>query len=177
MDFSQNQQTAMLLAGTVALPSPFPSSGSLSVVVVPEAGDFEVFIKIVQIVSPRRIITRIVRLADIRAVKAPPPKVLSGGPETWPLLGAAAVRRHVDKIEKDLLEKVKRSNMPEASDWLPVAIVYVPESAPVLHRDEVGVTAAVSAEDVGFSPLGATCAHAGAESGLYEAQLGRCSHI
>ena len=176
MDFTQNQQTALLLAGTVALPCPFPSVGTLSVLVVPEAGDFEVYIKIVQIVSSRRIITRFVRLADIRAVQALAANDPSGGPETWPIMGVAAVRRQLETIEKDLIEKVKKSNSARAFDWLSAAIVYVPEAAPILHRDEVGVTAAVSAEDVGFNSWKPTCPHTNLELGQIDPKFGLCPH-
>jgi hypothetical protein len=174
MDFSQSQQTALLLAGTVALPCPYPSVGSLSVLVVPEAGDFEVYIKIVQVVSLRRIITRFVRLADVRAVHVLSPDDPSGGPETWPLIGSAAVRRQLETIEKDLIEKARKSNDARAFDWLASAIVYVPESAPILHRDEIGVTAAVSAEDVAFNAWKPTCPHPNLELPPVEAKFGLC---
>ena len=63
MDFHSIHQAAIKLAGTVALPSPFPAHGSLWIVVAPEDGDFETYIRIVQVVSGKRIITRLEILA------------------------------------------------------------------------------------------------------------------
>jgi hypothetical protein len=176
MDFTRTHQTAILLAGTVALPSPFPASGSLSIVLTPEEGEPEVYIKIVQVLSHKRLITRFLRLADLRAIRAPKPGAPPGGPETWPVVGLGECRREIETIEKDLREKVKKSKSHVEGDWLPAAIVYAAETAPVLHRDEVGVTAAVSAEDVGYSPLPATICHHKEEwkEGLVE--RGFCAH-
>ena len=71
MDFHATHQAALKIAGTVALPSPFPACGSLSIVVAPEDGDYETYLRIVQPVTGKRIITRFVRLADVRALRAP----------------------------------------------------------------------------------------------------------
>ena len=47
------------------------------------------------------------------------------------------------------LAKAKKGSFEEVV-WYAAAIVYVAESAPVLHRNEIAVTAAVSAEEVWF---------------------------
>ncbi len=153
MDFHSTHQAALKIAGTVALPSPFPACGAVSIVVAPEDGDYETYIRIVQHVSSRRIITRFVRLADVRAIRAPEPGAGQGGPDTWPLLGPKEVLRRISKKEKELRGAATKSGSASESDWLPAAIVYVPEAAPVLHRNDIGVTAAVSAEEVAFSDL------------------------
>jgi hypothetical protein len=136
MDFHSGHQTAMKLAGTVALPSPFPAFGSVSIVVAPEDGDHE-----------------IVRLADVRAIRVPATPEALGSPETWNLIGPKEVQRRIAKHEKDLRSAVSKSKSASESEWLAAAIVYVPEAAPVLHRNDVGVTAAESAEEVAFSEL------------------------
>jgi hypothetical protein len=153
MDFHASHQAALKIAGTVALPSPFPACGSLSIVVAPEDGDYETYIRIVQHVSSRRIITRFVRLADVRAIRAPETEAAHGAPETWPVVGHKEVLRRISKKEKELRGAATKSGSASESEWLPAAIVYVPEAAPVLHRNDVGVTAAVSAEEVAFSDL------------------------
>jgi hypothetical protein len=153
MDFHPGHQAALKIAGTVALPSPFPACGSLSILVAPEDGDYETYIRIAQIVSGRRIITRFVRLSDVRAVRAPEIPESHGGPETWPIIGLKEVARRISKKEKELRTAATKSGTACEAAWLPAAIVYVPEAAPVLHRNDVGVTAAVSAEEVAFSDL------------------------
>ena len=77
-------------------------------------------------------------------------------PETWPIIGQKEVLRRVSKKEKELRTAAAKSGAAGESDWLPAAIVYVPEAAPVLHRNDIGVTAAVSAEEVAFSDLQAS---------------------
>jgi hypothetical protein len=153
MDFHSTHQAALKIAGTVALPSPFPACGSLSIIVAPEDGDYETYIRIVQVVSGRRMITRFVRLADVRAIRAPEKSTAQGPPETWQIILAKEVQRRISKKEKDLRTAATKSKTACESEWLPAAIVYVPEAAPVLHRNDVGVTAAVSAEEVAFSDL------------------------
>jgi hypothetical protein len=153
MDFGPSHQAALKIAGTVALPSPFPACGSLSILVAPEDGEYETYIRIVQQVSGRRIITRFVRLADVRAIRAADGSEAHGTPETWPIIGLSEVQRRVSKKEKELRTAATKSGQACESEWLPAAIVYVPEAAPVLHRNDVGVTAAVSAEEVAFSEL------------------------
>jgi len=158
MDFDQSQQTALLLAGTVALPSPFPAVGRVSLVLVTENGSHETFVKIFQVVSDKRMITRFVRREDIRAIRAPSPDAPDCGPETWPITGINKLRVEIDDKQERLVDRASRSPAPTEIGWLDAAIVYVSESSPVMHRDEVGVTAAVSAEDVGFcSPISACC--------------------
>jgi hypothetical protein len=156
MDFQQCQQTAMNLAGTVALPAPFPSCGAVSIVVALDDGDLETYLKIVQLVGVRRIVTRFVRAADIRAVRIAAEGNGSGGPETWPIVGSKVARRQVEAKAQPLCDQVSKSGSAAEIDWLGAAIVYVPEAAPVLHRNEVGVTAAVSAEDVAFGDMPST---------------------
>jgi hypothetical protein len=159
MNFSITQQNALLLAGTVALPSPIPAIGQVWVVIISENGENEFYIKIVQVVSDKRIITRFVRLADVRAIRTPAADAAERGPENWPLITFKELRRRIDKKVGDLPKKEPAPETPVEIKLYEAAIVYVPEAAPALHRDEVGVTAAVSAEDVGFSGPYAPCCH------------------
>ncbi len=158
MEFHPSHLTALTLAGTVPLPSPYPACGSVSVVIVPHGEDFEVFVKIVQVVSDRRIITRFVRPEDVRAIRAHPEGTNGYGPESWPVRGSKTIQGELDRRSEDLLAGARTGVFTE-SLWYHSAIVYVPESAPVLHRNDVGVTAAVSAEEVGFSDGFSGCCH------------------
>jgi hypothetical protein len=162
VSLQESQQTAIALAGTVPLPSPFPASGPISVVLIREDGDWETYIKIVQVVSLHRIVTRYVRRADIRAIRAPAGPTPNGGPESWPIRKFKHAQAEIDAREQTLRAGAKDPGTPAEIEvgWHPEAIVYVPEGASVLHRVEVGVTAAVSAEDVGFAAAPALCCHA-----------------
>lgn len=149
MEFHPGHHTALRLAGTVPLPSPFPASGPVSVMVAPDGEHFEIYVKILHVVGDKRIITRFVRPEDIRAIRARPETGAHGGPETWPIHGIKQVGNELEQRAKELIEKAKKGIFEEAV-WYAAAIVYVVESAPVLHRNEIGVTAAVSAEEVWF---------------------------
>lgn len=149
MEFHACQHAALRLAGTVPLPSPYPASGPVSVVVTQDGDGFEIYVKILQAVGDRRIITRFVRPEDIRAIRARPETGANGSPEAWPIHGIKPIRGELDRREKELIDKARKGTFEEAA-WYADAIVYVVESAPVLHRNEIGVTAAVSAEEVWF---------------------------
>src|SRR5579875_2956433 len=159
IEFHPCHHTALRLAGTVPLPSPYPACGSVSVVVARDDGELEVFVKILQIVGDKRIITRFIRPDDIRAVRSNPHGEAGGGPESWPVRGIKRIKGELDKLARELLEKAEKTGILGEAAWFPAAIVYVPESAPVIHRNEVGVTAAVSAEEVGFSDGWSGCCH------------------
>ena len=105
MDFHASHQAALLLAGTVALPAPFPACASLWIVVAPCEGDCETFIRIVQHVSARRIITRFVRLADVRAIRAGSSRIR--GPRSRP--GRSSVKKEFS----DRSARRKRSCAPQ----------------------------------------------------------------
>jgi hypothetical protein len=172
MELYPSQLTALTLAGTVALPSPYPAYGSVSLVVVGDDVDLEVLVKILQVVSPRRSIVRLIRPEDIRAIRGNPDGTIGAGPESWPILDLRRLRADLDRRAEDLRARVGTGPLAE-SLWYRAAIVYVPESTPVLHRNEVGVTAAVSAEEVGFGDLRSRCCHI-ADPLQDEAFSGRC---
>ena len=156
MEFHPCHHAALTLAGTVPLPSPYPASGPVSVMIARDGEDFEIFVKILQVIGEKRIITRFVRPEDIRAVRARADGEAQGGPESWPVLGIKKIRGTLEKHATALIDKAQRGAFEEA-EWYAAAIVYVAESAPVLHRNEVAVTAAVSAEEVFFFPAIGCC--------------------
>jgi hypothetical protein len=149
MEFHPFHHAALSLAGTVPLPSPHPASGPVSLVITADGPDLEVFVKILQVVGDKRVITRFVRPEDVRAVRARPDDAPHSGPESWPVLGIRKIKGTLDKHAKALTEKARKGSFEEVV-WYAAAIIYVAESAPVLHRNEIAVTAAVSAEEVWF---------------------------
>jgi hypothetical protein len=175
MEFHSSHHTALLLAGTVPLPSPHPACGLVSLAIARDGEDYEVFVKILQVVSDRRIITRFVRPDDVRAIRGHPDG--RGGPESWPIHGLKKIKGELEKRAKELLDKARKTGVLDEAPWYAAAIVYVAESAPVLHRDEVGVTAAVSCEEVVFAE---TCCWTGccrtAVVPSPEAYFGHCCH-
>jgi hypothetical protein len=129
------------------------------VVIARDGEEFEVFVKILQVVSDRRIITRFVRPEDIRAIRGRPEGADGGGPESWPVLGIKKIQGELESRARELRAQAARTGILDESPWYHAAIVYVAEAAPVLHRNEVGVTAAVSSEEVGFGDLLRGCCH------------------
>jgi hypothetical protein len=164
MEFQSHHHVAHHLAGTVALPSPVPATASVSVVAVRDGEEIEIFVKVVHIVNDKRIITRFVRPDDIRAIRTRPKDFDQNEPETWPVLGIKKFKGELEKHTKAVIAKAKTGVFEEVS-WYASAIVYVPESAAVLHRSEVGVTAAVSAEDVFHGTPMICCNIGGGKSG------------
>lgn len=162
MLLERDQLTAYELAGTVPLPSPFPASGPVWIAFQRPAGGkpIYVFLKVIHHVAPRLRIARLVRLEDVRGIRilkscepaaaaptesrrpavAPPPADHSAACEweQWSVADLhARVRDAVDKHE------------PKSDDEFPLfpnAILYVPETAPVLMQVDAGMTAAESAE-------------------------------
>jgi hypothetical protein len=162
MEFLPSHHSALLRAGTVALPAPFPATGSVSIVLTRDDEELEVVVKILQVVSARRIITRFVRPEDIRAIQSRPAGAPTSGPESWPIRSFKKVRAEFEAREKTLRTDHQTKSILGEVLWYEAAIVHVAESAPVLHRDEIGVTAAVSAEEVAFSdeiPQSCCCCH------------------
>jgi hypothetical protein len=154
MSLDREQEIAFRLAGTVGLPSPYPATGSVEIVAL--VGDdgkpVEVYLRVIHRLSLRLKIARLVELSSVRAVyaawrpAATAPPVVSHpapapSPTDWSVRTAKAVRTHV--LRRLRVGKAKgRVVFP----LLPAAIVYVPESAPVLMDVEIGMTAAESAE-------------------------------
>jgi hypothetical protein len=180
MEFHPTHHTAIALAGTVPLPSPHPASGLVSLVAMRDGDDIEVFVKILQVVSDRRVITRFVRPDDVRAIRAHPGHHAAAGPESWPVLSIKKIRAELERRVGELRERAAKTGILDEAAWYAAGVVYVHESAPVLHRDEVGVTAAVSCEEVFFAASPAGCCHIASVPvpcghGLDEASI--CCHI
>jgi hypothetical protein len=159
MDITDLQHEAAALVGTVTLPSPYPASGAASFVLTDWGGDTVIYVKIVQVVNKKRIITRFVKPEDIVAIRSEPAHDKAHNPETWPLLGPAKTKKELETGEKTIIADAATAGVTYLEElWHAAAILYVREAAPVLHRYEAGVTAAVSAESPDmFAPAGIPC--------------------
>ena len=148
MIYDRDQHISLLLAGTVALPSPFPAAGRLSVGVHvhDEGDDPEIFLEIEQVVDVHRTIFRILRFEDVRAIRASDGSIPA---HEAPLLTARQIASKVGEKSKLLANGRKEAGGPGKELLFKQAIVYVPETCPVLHRVHLGLTAGESAEDFG----------------------------
>jgi hypothetical protein len=156
---SDNHLRSIALAGTIAVPSPFPALGRINVSthgltkdevdsLLEDPTSFEaarffqkVLVEIVHEVNPRLTITRVVKLCDIAAAFLPADTSqvsLSHG--QWHLSA---------ELEALVLERLSEWNTPDVPMLVPLlleSVVYLPETAKVLLRVETGMTAAESIE-------------------------------
>jgi hypothetical protein len=151
----RNQRLALALVGTVPLPSPIPATGRVFIGISPYHDDalptasLRYFLKSVQTVSAKQVITRIFNLVELRAVSLP---TATGEEYAYPT-------RETHLIEGQILDEIKRAQQlllqaataqPEVFELLLYedAVLYVREDAPVLLHQvfEYGATAAECAE-------------------------------
>jgi len=160
MSLSPEQFLAMQLAGTVALPSPSPATGSVEIATRTNAPG--IYLRIVHRVSQKLTIIRYVSVDHVRAIcthweVGEAAGAVKGGAGKPPLAICWACKTPVEfgPLLEQRLKAGKSGSFP--LPWLEDAIVYVPEQTPVLMQVDVGLTAAESAEY--YPPLGAGYAH------------------
>jgi hypothetical protein len=162
-ELGSNQRLALTLVGTVQLPSPVPATGRVFIGINPHHDEAlptaspQFFLKSVQTVSSRHVITRIFDLAHLRAVGLP---AATGEEYAYPT-------RETHLLEGNILDEIKRAQQllrqaattttqPEALELLLYedAVLHVREDAPVLLHQvfEYGATAAECAELGGILP-------------------------
>jgi hypothetical protein len=154
----ENHLRSIALAGTIAVPSPFPALGRIDVstygITKDEVGCLEdptsfdaiqffrkVLVEIVHEVNPRLTITRVVKLCDIAAAFLPTDTSqvsLSNG--QWYLSA------ELEALVLEKLSELSTQDFPALVPLLFETIVYLPETAKVLLRVETGMTAAESVE-------------------------------
>jgi hypothetical protein len=158
MEFTNDHHHAFTLAGAVALPSPYPATAQAFFALTDWDSEQVIYVKLVQVVGSKQIISRFIRPEDIRAIRPKPTAPgTSDDPNDWPVLSPAKTQKEIHAGEAAILAHAKAAKLKYLEElWHPEVIFYVPETAAVLHRHESGVTAAVSAE--GFlRPLGVCC--------------------
>jgi hypothetical protein len=165
--FGQTTKDALAKAGTVALPCPSPATGRLYLGINPDfdphlaGGSPKFFLRLVQTVSAKQVITRIVDLNELRGIGLPIQPTKDGR--------TAREFRTVNGIAKEIgaaTDSLTRAEQGERGVYelclFEDAVIYVPESAPVFVQIqyEFGVCAAEAAENVeftGMSHYGCVC--------------------
>jgi hypothetical protein len=163
--FGPATKTGLAKAATVTLPYPPPASGKLYLGINPDSnpdlcgGAPRFFLRLVQAVSPKREITRILDLDELRGVSLPRTSTPEGS--------SSREFKTVNEITKEI--EYARSSLDKAEGaqrgvyevcLFEDAVIYVRESAPVFLRIvyEFGVSAADAAEDVDIlGKHGCTC--------------------
>lgn len=150
-ELGPDQEIALAVTGTAALPSPFPATARVSLLIIPglkvgqREGVARYFLKSVQVISPRCIVTRTVGLDDVRAIGYPS----SGSEGEWTIAPIGRCAAQIDAA----IEASKPAEADAGFSYeIPLfdqAVLHVIEHAAVLHRQEYGLTAAVSAEASG----------------------------
>jgi hypothetical protein len=156
-DFGPSQRLALALTGTVALPSPVPATARVFIGISPHhdaalpMASPRFFLKSVQTVSAKQVVTRIFDLAELRAVDLP---AIPREDYVYPM-------RETHLIEGAIADEIKRAQdllrgaeaaQPKVYEVLLYddAVLYVREEAPVLMHVvyEYGVPAAESTVEV-----------------------------
>jgi hypothetical protein len=176
-EFTCENKAAQALAGTVALPSPFPASGRIFIGIKPRLDETipeQYYVKIVETINDKFIVTRLVNLEDFRAVRLRPESGRYDNMREWTLKTAEDMHKELEEAKYQLKEAAGGSFsgfelllFPERKEQgydaglkhRDVArterqgVVYVPETAPVLVRTEQGLPAAEAVESVRFKPF------------------------
>lgn len=150
------------MAGTIPLPSPYPASGKVFLIGVwhpHEMGSngqthgIDFYLKSVQVISERNTISRTLEIDSVRAVGFHQCSEGNGQLHSQNGNGAgwAVVPVHESKRLADAMQRFHETpheSQQCSSEVLLYenAVLYVREAAPVLHHQELGITAAVSAE-------------------------------
>ena len=154
-ELGQSTKEALARAGTVRLPYPPPASGRLFLGINPDfdanlpSGTPQFFLRLVQTVSQKQVITRILGLAELRGISLPASSRTEGGP--------SREFRTVNDIADDIKGAIR--TLTEAERTKPGvyevclfedAVIFVRESAPVFLRIqyEFAVNAVEAAENV-----------------------------
>jgi hypothetical protein len=155
MDITTEHHYAITLAGTITLPSPFPAYGQAFFVLTDWDGEPVIYVKLVQLVNRKQITTWFVKPDDIRLIR-PQPRAGDGHAEAWPIQSPAKTRKEIAAGVTAILAHAKTAGVKVLEEpWHSAVILYVPETAAVLHRHDVAVTAAESVE---LSPaIGVVC--------------------
>jgi hypothetical protein len=162
--FSQATLDALAKAGTVMLPFPPPASGRLFVRINPDynphlpSGSPNYYLRLVQTVSSKQVIIRILGLNELRGVSLPAPSTREGY--------VSREFRSVNQIGRAIEGAITRLTDAEATEpgvyevcLFEDAVIFVGETAPVVVQIqyEFGVCAVESAENVDLRTVGLRC--------------------
>ncbi len=154
MDYDHDIAVAFALAGTVAIPSPVPAVGRVSIGLRPvppgypirvdsdgHPTDASCYLKVVEVVDASTIITRIFRLEDLRAARVHVEGTSPTDPACWPVRTRMEIEAEIKASRVKLTKDVEEILLFEK------AVIYVPRSPQVLVRREMGMTAEESIDE------------------------------
>lgn len=160
MPTDREQEIAFRLAGTVRLPSPAPASGPVSLVVKPRPDGHgpDLYLKVVHNRNLRAQVCRTISLKDVVAIQSPAFAPTNGNGNGHanghgPVRPSATVRvghEVLALVEAEVARQkaALKGRFASQAGEFPLfddAVLYVPESAPVLLSSHAGMTAAESA--------------------------------
>ncbi len=149
------------MAGTIPLPSPFPASGRVYLIGASNShgtngnghkNGVEFYLKSVQVISERNIVTRTLELDSVRAIAFENGADRSGhdhhkaNGDHWTVTPVDESSRIAEAMQRLRDAKGESQNGSLEVLLYDKAVLYVREAAPVLHHQELGITAAVSAD-------------------------------
>lgn len=160
--FGFHHRTALALAGTIPLPSPFPASGRVYLIGVANtqttngnghSNGVDFYLKSVQVISERNILSRTLEIDSVRAIgfhrpsehkdHDRPPHVNGDDWQVVPIDDSNTVAEAMQRL-RDARNGSQNGSLEVL--LYEKAVLYVREAAPVLHHQELGITAAISAE-------------------------------
>lgn len=104
-EFDREQRAALALAGTVALPSPFPASARIFIGIMPrhvQAVERRFYLKIVETIGAKYKVTRLVDLAYLRAVRVRPESGRYHNLSDWTVLTIEDLHGNLDDAKEAL---------------------------------------------------------------------------
>jgi hypothetical protein len=153
--YGDAQIAALTLAGTVALPTPFPASARISIVMSPELSEDGISteqrfsLKLVEVIGDKLIVTRFVSLENVRAIRFCSGSNTKDDPWIWQLKISKELSVDFNSTKEELKAHSETFTSAGTKFSFEHALgsgtrgtVYVPETAPVLVRTEVAVVAA-----------------------------------
>jgi hypothetical protein len=168
MDLDARQTRRLFLAGTVAFPTPFPSTGTISF----EMGSLKysrgaepvatAFVIVQELSRGQRFMSRAIQLEDVSAIFIPGAKDLAGKFQISSEKCVEDFERGEWLLKPDFKEEVIRRRLDLAKgddittrDSVLRGVVFVAEAEPVLSVAEVTTTAAEACEEMN----GCCCEH------------------
>lgn len=149
MSIDPYEMTAMSLAGTVALPCPPASQGSIEIL-PPADPAGATYLRITQRINLKLIVRRIVNLTDVVLIQA--------SPEDFPGGDAGGAGCADPSVFIPLVQNlIAQSDSTGVIPWIARGVVYVPEETRLLMQVELGLTARESAEYYPPMAFGGEC--------------------
>jgi hypothetical protein len=163
-EFDPTTKGALAKAGTVTFPWPPPASGPLYLGINPDSnpdlpsGSPPFFLRVVQNVSPKQVVTRIVALDELRGISLPDAAAKpAGSSRTFQTVNGIA--QQIADAKTSLINANRQQTGVYEVLLFDDAIIYVGEDAPAVVRVLYGVPAGDAAENVGQLTRPQSCCH------------------